>query len=149
MINNRLSMIGIPRGPLYFFREAWLVYLFFHQTWFKFFFFRDSWFLILRSFYVHMNVDFGFYMTHELRVEFVVIRELSCFAWLNFRLFWCSSKCAPFFSSVVAFWTDEPFDAYFVASITKFLRFYVFSKQQSKQGLLDQHDFCMNVKTFW
>ena len=69
------------RVPYTFFVKRDWGYLFFRETWFKFFF---SGFMI-RNFkiflYVQVNPDFGLLcVTHEGRVEFVVIGELSRFA---------------------------------------------------------------------
>ena len=132
-------------------------YLFFRKTWFKFLLFGNSWFAILRSFDVYMNADFGLFMTHERRVEFVMIRELSCFAWLNFQFFYSSSECVPSFSAIVmvTFWTDKPFVTYFVAFMIltdmtcnaeiKFLCFYLFPTPHSKQGSPRFMSECENV----
>ena len=92
---------------------------------------------------------------HEKR-NLSVFPPCPCFVWLN-RFFWCCSKCAPFFSLVVAFWTDEHFWRLFgdVHDLTdtkciperNFLRFYVFF--QSNNQNRDRLHFCVHVKTFW
>ena len=81
---------------------------------------------------------FYLYVTRKQSVKFVVIRELSCFAWLNFRFFQSSSKGGSSLLAgfLVALWTDKPFVTYFVASMIltdmicnaeiKFLQLYVF-----------------------
>lgn len=74
-------------GPLYFLREAWLGLFFSRETWFKLLLIRDSWFTVKISFHVRVNAIFDFNVSRERRVELNVIRERTCSAWNNFRLF--------------------------------------------------------------
>ena len=74
-------------GPLYFLREAWLGLFFSRETWFKLLLIPDSWFTVKISFHVRVNAIFDFNVSRERRVELNVIREKTCFAWNNFRLF--------------------------------------------------------------
>ena len=90
---------------------------------------------------MHVNADFGLCVTCERRVEFFVICELSCLAWLSCRL----AECGPSFSALWLRFQDKPFVTYLVAFMILtdmicnaeigFLQVYAFPTSHSTQEL--------------